>query len=1768
MGIPDSSLLDLIGKVRSWVSWGGSDFCCLSEKFDMLNSGCKMCCECNRNFNEMMTKQHKYNCKSCGRWLCGKCIQACDLPNLESNNNNVVGFGETISSCKFCLGANKVYEGQRKCSEKVHPSVSPQESPRQSPEPPSPCFSVESEKNSSPMNSELNQGTHFERYFHDQDYGYYPFSMVNRSMTPSITHPSSLSTHPSTVRSDEEGTEDSGKHFLRPSRTYCDNYSDIDSLSISARHDTYNYNSVGSSPSESPSRIGFTSSRVQLPVQKGQEKSSVPQNDGPFGQQSMAVLRKPEQGTEDAYTTGYFSDDLSIFRNPNENSQRPLDFENNGLIWFPPPPDDENDDAEGNFFEYDDEDDDIGDSGALFSSSSSLSNMFSAKEKHNEENKEPLRAVIEGHFRALVSQLLQGEGIEVGKENDSEDWLDIVATVAWQAANFVRPDTSKGGSMDPGDYVKVKCIASGSPSESTLIKGVVCTKNIKHKRMTSQYKKPRLLLLGGALEYQKVPNQLASFDTLLQQENDHLKMVISKIEALRPNVLLVEKSVASCAQEYLLAKEISLVLNVKRPLLERIARCTGALISPSVDNLSKARLGHCELFRLGRIVEDHETANQLNKKPSKTLMFFEGCPRRLGCTVLLKGTCRAELKKIKHVVQYAVFAAYHLSLETSFLADEGATLPKMIVKHSIDMPESATADTDIPMISNNISPAMCQSEAEDASTVKDVVGLGLKLENYGTASEHLDDLSSHSCTAIMADYRAGNVLSDYYYNNLTSNLTVESDCLHQCNESEGDTTSSTRDLLPSELRQTMVQEEREYNEVADSIKDKTNEDELSGEYFSATDGHQSILVHFSSHCVSKGVVCERTKLLRIKFYGSFDKPLGRYLRDDLFDQTSYCQSCKESAEAHVLCFTHQQGNLTINVRRLPSVKLPGERDGKIWMWHRCLRCPLVDEVPPATRRVVMSDAAWGLSFGKFLELSFSNHATANRVATCGHSLQRDCLRFYGFGSMVAFFRYSPIDILSVHLPPSVLEFGHIQEEWIRKEAGELSSKVETLYVEISNVLEQLETKIVSPGVGNELSDVSDIRNHIVDLKDMLQGERTDYHFLLQPASETPQPGKMVLDILELNRLRRSLLIGSHVWDHRLYSLDSLIKRSFSSKAKQENEICAGVKELRADSFHKNKNFDYGLEQNNSQLSKLHESHESHILEELDDTLERCASESFAYNDGEELYSDGELVANKTLSECFPPNESNLSEKIDSAWTGTDQPPLKVEQLHTFQSNAIPAGSIWLSNQHDNPPFGRRLAQPMRVHSFDSALRVQERIRKVLPSSLHLSTLRSFHASGDYRNMVRDPVSNVLQTCSQMLPWETQKLNLILSSTPSFISSVSRISEGARLLLPQTYHGDRVIAVYDNDYSSIISYALSSKEYEDWVSGKSDLHDSSWNARERNKEDIATSSFSAWGTLDMEYINYGSYGSDDAPSSVGSLLRDSKKSLHLQISFGDDSLGAGGKVNFSVTCYFARQFESLRKKCCPNEVDFVRSLSRGRRWSAQGGKSNVYFAKSLDERFIIKQVTKTELDSFEEFAPQYFKYLMDALNSGGGPTCLAKILGIYQVSVKYPKGGKETKIDLMVMENLFYKRNISRVYDLKGSERSRYNPDTTGTNKVMLDMNLLEALRTKPIFLGSRAKRKLERAVWNDTSFLASVDVMDYSLLVGVDDERKELVLGIIDFMRQYTWDKHLETWVKASGILGGPKNAAPTIVSPKLYKKRFRKAMTTYFLTLPDQWSS
>lgn len=1674
MVLLDVSSLSFIDKIKSFVFCFKSDPTAVPGEFIMGSGALTLACNCELNLRDSFLK---YHCQNCTRLLCGNCRKDCGsldskIVKGDSYESQTMVF---VRSCSFCSGISTLQNAGRRYNDKIYPD----ESPSYGSEPQSPACSVEG---------------------YD---GYSPHGVSKSSAAP---YPSPVSFRRSPSRSDEDEGEDSASNPFSPSSEYCHDISDIETSSVRSRPEFYNLRSVGSSPYDSPSGVRATPIGAVPLLRQEQQGANRSREDGSFNKEAMPDLR----GAENSAVADGTANDVSMFHEHYVKSQKPLDFESNGLIWSPPPPEDENEDTDNNYFTYNDEDDEIGDLSSSFSSSG------------NADAKEPLRSVVQGHFRALVSQLLQGEGVKLGRENDSEDWLDIVSAVAWQAANFVKPDTSKGGSMDPVKYIKIKCVASGVPADSKLIKGVACSKNIKHKRMTSQHKNPKLLLLGGALEFQRVANQLESFDVLRQQEIDHLKMIVSKIEALRTNVLLVEKSVSSYAQEYLLAKDISLVLNVKRTLLERIARCTGARIAPSVDKISTTQLGHCECFRLEKFQEEHEVVNQLNKKPSKTLMFFEGCPRHLGCTVLLKGSCREELKKVKHVLQYAVFAAYHLSLETSFLADEGASLPKLRTNPSFAISDSTPA---VNSMCNVVDPNASLQSNDVVPHGDNFVGSELHLR---TSGDHNPDYCD-TCT-----WRGCEDSSDF---SGVANLHITSDIeLNQV-----DSRHSDESLLDDSMK--THQHERQQVNVSEADKlERVGETETSFECYRSGDTSQSILVSFSSRCILNETVCERSRLLRIKFYGSSDKPLGRYLRDDLFDQTSSCQSCKEPTEAHVICYTHKQGNLTINVRRVPSVRLPGERDGKIWMWHRCLRCAYVDGIPPANRRVVMSDAAWGLSFGKFLELSFLNHTTANRIATCGHSLQRDCLRYYGYGSMVAFFRYSPIEILSVSLPLSRLEFNVSGQEWMSKEATEFMSKAEALYAEMSAVLRSIDRKITS--FGHEYSDASELHNHVTELHEMLTQEKGYYHDMLEiAAKDSSKSDEAALDILELNRLRHSLLISSHVWDHRLNSLDSLLTKNTGVKASHDNAVSEEEISSRNEKSFRESCFEYNFERNWSNGSEFQDS----LL------IDAQGEQEMQEDPRKERTVTGGSIFQADLLEPASSAASTLSDTIDSVWTGSGQLTGKV-QLYTLA-------------QTDRTG----LMAPARVYSFDSATRLQERIKKGLPpSSLHLSMLKSFHASGDYRSMIRDPVVNVQRTVSQMSPNEAERLDAWRSASPSFISSASLLSDGARLMVAQNSQNDIVIAVYDNEPSSIISYALSSKEYEDWVTDKSSGPDGISNVATINIENLVASELRSWqsfGSLDMDYVHYGSYASEDSTARVGSFFADPKTSPHVKISFLDESSNCLGKVKFSVTCYLAKEFDALRKKCCPSEADFIRSLSRCKTWSAQGGKSKVFFARSLDERFIIKQVTKTELESFEEFAPKYFKYLTESLNSGS-PTCLAKVLGIYQVSIKYLKGGKETKMDLMVMENLFFKRKISRVYDLKGSARSRYVPGPTEADKVLLDLNLLETLRTKPIFLGSKAKRNLERAVWNDTSFLASIDVMDYSLLVGVDDENKELVLGIIDFMRQYTWDKHLETWVKASGILGGPKNASPTIISPKQYKKRFRKAMSTYFLTVPDQWPS
>lgn len=283
-------------------------------------------------------------------------------------------------------------------------------------------------------------------------------------------------------------------------------------------------------------------------------------------------------------------------------------------------------------------------------------------------------------------------------------------------------------------------------------------------------------------------------------------------------------------------------------------------------------------------------------------------------------------------------------------------------------------------------------------------------------------------------------------------------------------------------------------------------------------------------------------------------------------------------------------------------------------------------------------------------------------------------------------------------------------------------------------------------------------------------------------------------------------------------------------------------------------------------------------------------------------------------------------------------------------------------------------------------------------------------------------------------------------------------------------------------------------------------------------------------------------------------------FHVKHQFADST------CRFYCSIYYAEQFRSLRKRIFPDgEEKYIRSLQHSVSWGALGGKSGSAFFKSFDDRFVMKQMSRQELQCFLEFAPHYFRYINKALDEQR-PTLLAKILGIYRIGYKNSQTSATMRQDVLVMENLFYDRKIDKTFDLKGSMRSRYVQTSGMKNDVLLDENLLEMIRECPIFIRPHSKAILSRAIHNDTEFLAQQMVMDYSLLVGIDEARSELVTGIIDFVRTFTWDKKLEMYVKASGILGG-QGRMPTVVSPELYRTRFTEAMHRYFLMVPDKWT-
>lgn len=245
-----------------------------------------------------------------------------------------------------------------------------------------------------------------------------------------------------------------------------------------------------------------------------------------------------------------------------------------------------------------------------------------------------------------------------------------------------------------------------------------------------------------------------------------------------------------------------------------------------------------------------------------------------------------------------------------------------------------------------------------------------------------------------------------------------------------------------------------------------------------------------------------------------------------------------------------------------------------------------------------------------------------------------------------------------------------------------------------------------------------------------------------------------------------------------------------------------------------------------------------------------------------------------------------------------------------------------------------------------------------------------------------------------------------------------------------------------------------------------------------------------------------------------------------------------------TCYFWKRFQSIRERLGFNNLNYIESLTRCRIWKNNGGKSRAKFYRTLDDRFVLKQLAEFEVQQISAWVNGYF----DHLNAHA--SLLLPILGIFKISSNVPGLSEEVKI-FMVTPNLFHGFTVDRIFDLKG-KLLRKKMDRV--DKVEFDESFLKFDDGLPLLMEKQVFEKFSETIALDTAFLEACEIMDYSLLAGINISSKTVVVGFIDFFRKFTFDKRMES--KLKHVL----EDSPTILDPVCYRNRFLKSFKMYFL--------
>ncbi|KAJ2828901.1 Phosphatidylinositol-4-phosphate 5-kinase [Coemansia furcata] len=217
----------------------------------------------------------------------------------------------------------------------------------------------------------------------------------------------------------------------------------------------------------------------------------------------------------------------------------------------------------------------------------------------------------------------------------------------------------------------------------------------------------------------------------------------------------------------------------------------------------------------------------------------------------------------------------------------------------------------------------------------------------------------------------------------------------------------------------------------------------------------------------------------------------------------------------------------------------------------------------------------------------------------------------------------------------------------------------------------------------------------------------------------------------------------------------------------------------------------------------------------------------------------------------------------------------------------------------------------------------------------------------------------------------------------------------------------------------------------------------------------------------------------------------------------DEMTPSSRYDFKFKDYAPWVFRCIREAFHLSTEDYLVSLTDKYILSEVGssGKSGSFFYYSQDYRFIIKTVHHTEHKFMRQILPQYYEFVRDHPN-----TLLSRIYGLHRI--KLPHG---RKVHFIVMSNILPpNKDIHAQFDLKGSMLGReLSAELAAKPRAcMKDKNWVK-MRQR-LHLGPAKRRAFVKQLIEDVTLLIRLNIMDYSLLIGVHDLNKGNVAKLRD----------------------------------------------------------